>query len=128
MPDAGGLILTSAKAILASTIRTFVPLLVGVVVSVFAKLHIPVDAGTAQLLVDGAVSSGVALLYYVLARVLEVTKSSKFGWLLGYAKAAPIYVAPAAAANVAQDAPADEEPEIKPLGELSFGIADVPEK
>lgn len=91
-PNAGDLVKTSASAILASVVRTLVPILVGVIVSVAAKLNVDLDAGTAETLVNGLISAAISLLYYVIARVLELFQSSKFGWLLGFAKA-PAYKA-----------------------------------
>lgn len=91
-PNAGTLVKTGGAAILASLVRTAVPLIVGLVVAGFTKLGVPVDDESVALVVNGLVSAGVAAGYYLVARVLEVVASSKFGWLLGYAKA-PVYVA-----------------------------------
>ncbi len=91
-PNAGDLVKTGGAAILASLVRTLVPLIVGLVVAGFTKLGVPVDDESVALVINGAVSAAVAFGYYAVARGLEVFASTKFGWLLGYAKA-PVYVA-----------------------------------
>lgn len=96
---AGSLIKSGGAALLASIVRTFVPLLVGVIVAGFTKLGVPVDDDSVAAVVNGFVSLAVALGYYVVARGLEVFASSKFGWLLGYAKA-PVYVPAHAAVSI----------------------------
>jgi|SRR5690349_9930662 len=92
MPEnnAGELVKSGGAAILLSVVRTVVPLVVGVIVAGFTKLGIPVDDQDVASVVNGVVTIVVAAGYYLLARVLEVVASSKFGWLLGYAKA-PAY-------------------------------------
>jgi hypothetical protein len=90
-PTAGDLVKSGASAILASIVRTVVPLLVGLLVAGFSKIGVPVDDDSVAAVVNGLVSAGVAAAYYVVARLLEVFASSKFGWLLGFAKA-PVYV------------------------------------
>lgn len=102
VPLAGEVVLTSAKAILASAVRTLVPFLVGVIIKALSHIQVVADTASVEALVNGLISVGFALAYYGIARVLEVFQSSKFGWLLGYAKAAPVYVAPAKAANQVQ--------------------------
>jgi hypothetical protein len=64
--------------LLKSVVRTFVPVVVGLILSALAKLQVEVDAvGLAQL-VD-AIFVG---LYYAVVRFLEA-KNQAFGWLLG---------------------------------------------
>lgn len=93
--NAGDLVKAGSTALLASIVRTVVPLLVGLIVAGLTKIGLPVDDQDVASIVNGVVSAGVALGYYLIARVLEVFASSKFGWLLGYAKA-PVYSADAA--------------------------------
>lgn len=87
---AGGLIKTGGAALLASLVRTAVPWAVGFVVAALTKLGVPADEADVLNLVNGVVSGLIALGYYLLVRLLEVFASSKFGWLLGFAKA-PVY-------------------------------------
>lgn len=68
-----------------SIIRTIVPLIVGTVVTMLASRGINLDDGTKSALQDAMVGVFTAL-YYAVVRFLEVKFSSKFGWLLGYAK------------------------------------------
>lgn len=70
---------------LTSILRTVVPLVVGFVVTQLARLGIEMDTALVASFVT-AVISGV---YYAVARWLE-QKASKWGWLLGKAKA-PTY-------------------------------------
>lgn len=89
---AGGAVTAGSAALLASLIRTVVPLVVGYIVAALTKWGVPVNADDVANLVNGFVSAGLALAYYLLVRLAEVFGSSKFGWLLGFAKA-PIYKA-----------------------------------
>lgn len=101
-PVAGELILSSSRALLASLVRTFVPYLVGVIVKALAHINVVLDGVVVEQLVNGAIAAGFGLVYYGAVRALELFKSSKFGFLLGIAKAAPVYVAPAKVANEIQ--------------------------
>jgi len=78
--------------ILASLIRTVVPVVVGLVLSYALKANLHLD----DQWVTDAVTLAVTTGFYALVRVLETFVSSKFGWLLGLAKT-PTYVAPDAA-------------------------------
>lgn len=89
---------TGGAALLASIVRTVVPMLVGLIVAALTKLGVPAADGDVANLVNGFVSGLVALAYYLVARGLELFASSKFGWLLGYAKA-PVYTPAAVAAQ-----------------------------
>ena len=79
----GGLFVTGGGALVASVVRTFVPILVGYVVAAFTKIGVPVNADDVTNLVNGLVSFGIAAAYYLIVRVLETFANSKFGWLLG---------------------------------------------
>lgn len=80
--------------ILASIIRTVVPVVVGVLVAAAAKVgfHLTDDTFT------GVITTGVTAIYYAGVRWLEVNVTPKLGWLLGKA-GAPKY-----AVNVAPPA------------------------
>lgn len=82
----GAAVVSGAKAIVVSVIRTFVPWLVGVLVAVLTKWGVPIDDETVATLVNGGVLFLTAAVYYVVARLLEVLVNSKFGVLLGYIK------------------------------------------
>jgi hypothetical protein len=79
--------------LIASQIRTWVPVAVGALASWLETrgLHIDADALAGLIAFLTALSTAV---YYLVARLLEKYVSPKFGWLLGWAKA-PNY-APAA--------------------------------
>jgi hypothetical protein len=111
-PNISGPALASGQAILASVIRTVTPLLVGVLVKGLGHINVVLDSVTAEAFVNSLITAGISIAYYIIVRLLEVLKSSKFGWLLLYAKAAPVYLQPAAVANVVQDGAAPDGPQI----------------
>lgn len=73
-----------------SIIRTFVPVLVGQVITWLAVTGVLDSDGTISAALITIFTLSFTTLYYALARFLEVKVSSKFGWLLGVAKA-PTY-------------------------------------
>lgn len=77
------------KALADSLVRTFVPIIVGAVISFFVTSGIELDPEFegALFLVVTAVLQGV---YYLAVRLFELYVSPKFGWLLGLAKK-PVY-------------------------------------
>lgn len=75
-------------ALVTSFIRTYVPIVVGIVVSWLATKGLEFDNATQVQLVSVFTGALIAL-YYAVVRVLE-TKWAKFGWLLGKPKA-PTY-------------------------------------
>jgi tetrahydromethanopterin S-methyltransferase subunit C len=92
-PNPGDLIVSGGKALLASIIRTLVPVVVGAVVAVLTKWGVPVEDETVTSLVNGLVLGGTALAYYVIARIIEVGVNSNLGGaLLGWIKS-PVYLA-----------------------------------
>lgn len=103
-PNIGAPVVSAAQAILASVIRTLTPLLVGVLVKGLGHINVALDSVTAETFVNALITAGISIAYYIIVRLLEVLKSSKFGWLLLYAKAAPVYLKPAAVATAVQDA------------------------
>lgn len=72
----------SISDILASIIRTVVPLVVGWLIS----LPITKALGLSSDQLTTLVTAGVTAVYYLLVRVLEQYVSPRFGWLLGLAK------------------------------------------
>lgn len=74
-------------AVTPSAVRVLVPLVVGIVVTQFARIGLSIDNATATAIVTPA----VAWLYYVVARVLETHVSTSWGRLLGMA-AQPHYI------------------------------------
>lgn len=70
-----------------SIIRTFVPLLVGQVMTWAATLGVLDANGEVSAALITLFTVLFTTLYYALVRVLETKVSSKFGWLLGAAKA-----------------------------------------
>lgn len=104
VPNVGALAASVKQQVIASVIRTLVPVLVALVLQVTDWVGVTLDTETATNVVNVAISAAITLLAYLLVRLGELFKSSKFGWLLGYAKAAPLYLKPAgAAAAVAVD-------------------------
>lgn len=74
---------------ITSQIRTYIPILVGSIVSWLATRGIEIDAeATAGAVV--AITGLASALYYLIARLLEENISSKFGLLLG-SKKKPTY-------------------------------------
>ncbi len=73
-------------SLLPSVLRTFVPLIVGAVISILARLGDTVDSDA----VTTIVTAGITGVYYLVVRVLEYRVKPQFGWLLGY-PAQPTY-------------------------------------
>lgn len=108
--------------IVASIIRTFVPYLVGYVLTLLAKagFGLPEEAVTELLTI------ALGTLYYALARVLETRFKPVWGWLIGLPKS-PTYDATAkvdpdsptgeSAAPASEVAPEDAPVETIPAGE-----------
>lgn len=71
------------QAILASLIRTAVPVIVGAVVGLLVKVGMEDLAPV----VENAATTIITVAYYAVARVLEERVGPAWGWLLGYAKA-----------------------------------------
>jgi hypothetical protein len=63
---------------LKSIVRTFVPVVVGLILSGLATIGVEVPEGALTTVVDALFVGG----YYALVRVLE-EKNPSFGWLLG---------------------------------------------
>lgn len=63
---------------LKSIIRTFVPVVVGLILSALAQIGIEIEAAALAGLVDALFVGG----YYAIVRFLE-SKSANLGWLLG---------------------------------------------
>lgn len=95
-------------------IRTFVPTLVGLIISFLVAQGVTLDPE-----LEGALTSGLLALtvagYYALVTLLERKVHPAFGWLLGVAKA-PAYAhkAPPAPAPVVVD---------RQEGAVSVGVA-----
>lgn len=66
-----------------SIIRTFIPAVVGAIITVLAKIGAHVDSASLEVFI----STVVTAVYYAGVRVLEVKVGPKFGWLLGAPKA-----------------------------------------
>jgi len=84
--------------ILASVVRTVVPLVIGYVITWASQIGFTVSEDQSAAL--AALLTGViSAIYYAIVRFLETNYSDKWGWLLGWATA-PTYtkedVAPAA--------------------------------
>ena len=75
------------NAQIISLIRTFVPVLVGQIITWLATQGVLDATGEISALLITAFTLVFTTVYYVLARYLETFVSTKFGWLLGYAKA-----------------------------------------
>jgi hypothetical protein len=71
--------------LLRSIVRTFVPVVVGLILSALAQAGIDVDEGALTTVIDSVFIGG----YYALVRVLE-SQSEAFGWFLGL-PSAPSY-------------------------------------
>jgi hypothetical protein len=67
------------KTIGLSVVRTFVPVIVGAVITVLTKIGADVSSESLELLIGSIVTTA----YYTVARVLETKVTPRFGWLLG---------------------------------------------
>ena len=76
-----------------SIIRTFVPVLVGQIITWLAAQGILDATGEISALLISLLTLVFTTAYYALARYLETFVSVKFGWLLGYAEK-PTYKLP----------------------------------
>ncbi|MEV4557212.1 hypothetical protein AB0K51_09455 [Kitasatospora sp. NPDC049285] len=65
-----------------SLIRTGVPALAGWLVALAAKYGLGLDPAA----LSGLLTAVVGFVYFAVFRVAEEHLSSKFGWLLGYAR------------------------------------------
>ena len=74
-----------SHTLVQSIIRTFTPVAVGGILGWLASAGIEADPELESALGAAFTAAGTAI-YYVIARVLEVHVSPKFGWLLGLAK------------------------------------------
>lgn len=66
-----------------AVIRTVVPIIVTLLLTIAAKAGIHIDDTVAEAVVTNAVGAILGALYYAGVRALEHFKSSKWGWLLG---------------------------------------------
>lgn len=80
------------KDTIASIVRTFVPVVVGLILSAAATAGIEIPEGSLTVVVDSIFVGG----YYVVVRLLEKV-SPAFGWFLGL-PIAPTYQDPDAGA------------------------------
>lgn len=75
------------KELIISLIRTFVPVLVGQIMTWLAAIGILDTTGEISAQLIASFTLLFTTLYYALVRVLETKLSPKWGWLLGAAKA-----------------------------------------
>jgi hypothetical protein len=75
----------SMNDIVRSLIRTIAPQIAAVIVLQVARVGFSIDPSTTEQIVTAAV-------YYLAARLLEVSRSPRWGWLLGH-PSAPTYTA-----------------------------------
>lgn len=72
----------------ASIVRTVVPLVVGALVTAFARVGVDLEADPETVVaVSSAATTIVGALYYAAVRLAETHLGPAFGWLLGYANA-----------------------------------------
>lgn len=77
---------SNAKSLGLSIVRTFIPVLVGVAVTVLTGAGAE-DDGTLRENVAALVTLTVTTVYYGVVRLLEQHASRYFGWFLGAPKA-----------------------------------------
>lgn len=65
-----------------SVVRTFVPVLVGLILTGLASVNLDLPEG----LVTEVVATTIITLYYAVVRLLEEHVSPAWGWLLGVAR------------------------------------------
>lgn len=73
--------------LLASILRTIVPVVVGWLILQAVRLGITIDSAW----LSGVVQGGITVVFYALVRYAETYGSNAWGWLLGLAKQ-PVYV------------------------------------
>lgn len=79
----------AVSGVLTSIVRTAVPYLVGLIVTVAAKAQLELDESTVQS-IGALLTVVIGTAYYAVVRELETRVSPAWGWLLGRAKA-PAY-------------------------------------
>ena len=80
-----------AQNMWASLVRTVTPIVVGFVVNLLVGFGWDIDQSEVEALVSGAITAVAAVLWYVVARVLELYVNPRFGWLLGSSKSPDSY-------------------------------------
>ncbi len=80
---------TAVTGVLTSIVRTAVPYLVGLLVTLAAKAGLDLDDATLQS-IGALLTVVIGTAYYAVVRELETRFSPAWGWLLGRAKA-PAY-------------------------------------
>lgn len=78
--------MTAVTAFWTSLVRTLTPMLVGWIVTMFTGIGLAVDEEFRGS-IEGLVTVGFGVVWYVAVRLLETYVTPKFGWLLGLAKA-----------------------------------------
>lgn len=86
--------LPDLRSFLPSVLRTLVPLAIGY----FLAWPAAKAFGLTEDQITSLITIVITGIYYLVVRLLEQFVLPQFGWLLGYASA-PLYVAPADAAN-----------------------------
>lgn len=94
-------IVTAAGTLWASIVRTFIPIIVGAVLSFFVSRGIELDPEFKPAL-ELLLSALFAFVWYVAVRLLETYVTPKLGWLLGLAKSPDAY-SPVSPAKHAKD-------------------------
>jgi hypothetical protein len=75
----------AVTGVLTSIVRTAVPYLVGLIVTLAAKAQLELDEGTIES-IGALLTVVVGTVYYAIVRELETRFSPSWGWLLGLAK------------------------------------------
>jgi hypothetical protein len=105
-------VVSAAQAIRASAIRTWTPMVLALVVKALDFFHVEIrDNVVLTQAIEVLLSSAIALAFYIVVRVLEILKSSKWGKiLLGLGiSAAPVYATPPSTVSAVQAAAPDVE-------------------
>ncbi|GAA4176619.1 hypothetical protein [Gryllotalpicola koreensis] len=92
----------TATDFVASLIRTYVPILAGLILSWLATVHLPIRIeGIPQGVMESALTAVLAGIWYLIVRALE-TRWPKLGVFLGVPKA-PAYTPPTITASLGAD-------------------------
>lgn len=75
----------AVTGVLTSIVRTAVPYIVGLLVTLAAKAGLDLDDGTLQS-IGALLTVAIGTAYYAAVRELETRFSPAWGWLLGRAK------------------------------------------
>ncbi len=88
---AGGLVSAAAQGLVASAIRTYIPIVFAWLFTGLGLIHFTVDDATQQTAVNAATVALIAFVWHLIGQLAERVGSSKLGWFFHGFAAAPSY-------------------------------------